>query len=79
MRKQIEALIAGTLVLAPSVDGAFLVPANAEGDFELVLGQDASVGFEQQVDQRVRLYLTESFTFRVLDPQAVIVFNLAPP
>jgi uncharacterized linocin/CFP29 family protein len=76
LRKQIESLIDGTILLAPCIEGAFLLPVDSEGDFELTLGQDASVGFEQQEGQRVRLYLTESFTFRVLEPQAVVVFSM---
>jgi uncharacterized linocin/CFP29 family protein len=75
LRKQIEQLIDGAIVLAPNIEGAFLLPANSEGDFELTLGQDISVGFEQQDGQRVKLYLTESFTFRVLEPQAVVAFG----
>lgn len=78
LRKQIEGLISGEIVLAPFVQGAFLLPMENEGDFELVLGQDASVGFEIQEGQNVRLYLTESFTFRVLEPQAVVPFRCSP-
>jgi uncharacterized linocin/CFP29 family protein len=76
LRKQIESLIDGPIVLAPNIDGAFLVPTESEGDFELTLGQDISVGFDQQHGQRVQLYMTESFTFRVLEPQAVVAFEL---
>jgi uncharacterized linocin/CFP29 family protein len=76
VRRQIEQLVGGSIVLAPQIEGAFLVPARSEGDFELVLGQDISVGFEQQDGQQVRLYVTESFTFRVLEPQAVVAFEL---
>ena len=75
LRRQIEQLIDGTIVLAPTIEGAFLLPCDTEGDFELVLGQDISIGFEQQEGQRVRLYLTESFTFRVIEPQAVVAFS----
>ena len=75
LRRQIEQLISGEIILAPCIDGAFLLPAENDGDFELVLGQDASVGFELQDGQNVRLYLTESFTFRVLEPQAVVAFT----
>jgi uncharacterized linocin/CFP29 family protein len=76
LRKQIESLIDGPIVLAPNIDGAFLVPTESEGDFELTLGQDISVGFDQQHGQRVQLYMTESFTFRVLEPQAVVAVAL---
>lgn len=77
LRRQIESLIEGQITLAPFVDGAFLLPIDNSGDFELVLGQDAAVGYEEQHGQQVKLYLTESFTFRVLEPQAVVVFGLA--
>ncbi len=77
LRRQIEQLIDGPIVLAPAIEGAYLLPADAEGDFELTVGQDVSVGFEQQEGQHVRLFLTESFTFRVLEPQAVVAFAAA--
>jgi uncharacterized linocin/CFP29 family protein len=75
LRKQLEQLIEGSILLAPFVGGAFLVPANSESDFELSLGQDISVGFEQQEGQKIRLFMTESFTFRVIEPQAVVAFR----
>lgn len=76
-RKQIESLIGGRILLSPVVDGAFLVSSNTEGDFELTLGQDLAVGYESHDGQKARLFLTESFTFRVLEPQAVVAFELA--
>jgi uncharacterized linocin/CFP29 family protein len=78
LRRQIEQLVGSPILLAPRIEGAFLLPADPEGDFELVLGQDVSVGFEQQEGQQVRLYMTESFTFRVLEPQAVVAFEVQP-
>ena len=75
LRKQIEQLIEGSILLAPYVGGAFLLPAQSDGDFELSLGQDVSVGFEQQEGQKIRLFMTESFTFRVIEPQAVVAFR----
>lgn len=77
VRRQIEQLIGGEIVLAPQIEGAFLLPSDSEGDFELVLGQDISVGFELHEGQHVRLYVTESFSFRVLEPQAVVAFDLS--
>jgi uncharacterized linocin/CFP29 family protein len=76
LRRQIEQLIGSPIVLAPQIEGAFLLPADPEGDFELVLGQDISIGYEQQEGQQVRLYVTESFTFRVLESQAVVAFDV---
>jgi uncharacterized linocin/CFP29 family protein len=75
-RKQIAALLGGPILLSPFVDGAFLLPAASKDDFELSIGQDLSVGYELHDGQSVRLYLTESFTFRVLEPLAVLPFTV---
>jgi uncharacterized linocin/CFP29 family protein len=77
LRRQIESLIGGEILLAPYARGAFLLPVDCEGDFELVLGQDASVGYEQRDGREVHLFLTESFTFRVLEPRSVVAFTLS--
>jgi uncharacterized linocin/CFP29 family protein len=42
------------------------------GDAELVLGQDIAIGYEKHDSKTVRLYFGESFTFRVLAPEAVV-------
>jgi uncharacterized linocin/CFP29 family protein len=49
------------------------------GDFELVVGQDVSVGYLDHDRHKVSLYLEESFTFRLLSPEAAVplVFSTA--
>jgi uncharacterized linocin/CFP29 family protein len=42
------------------------------GDFELIVGQDFSIGYLEHSATMVRLYLQETFTFRVLSPEAAI-------
>lgn len=42
------------------------------GDFELAVGQDFSIGYLDHNAAKVRLYLEESFTFRVLSPEAAV-------
>ena len=42
------------------------------GDFELTVGQDFSIGYLGHTLQTVRLYLQESFTFRVLAAEAAV-------
>jgi uncharacterized linocin/CFP29 family protein len=75
-RKQIGALIGGPILLSPFVDTAFLVPAASKDDFELSIGQDLAVGYDVQDGTKIRLYLTESFTFRVIEPLAVVHFTM---
>jgi uncharacterized linocin/CFP29 family protein len=42
------------------------------GDAELVVGQDWSIGYLDHDARDVRLYLQETFTFRVLTPEAAV-------
>ncbi len=74
LRKQLENLLGGNIILAPYVKEAYLVSERG-GDFRLVLGQDMSVGYESHNNKTVQLYFTESFTFQVVDPAAVIVLK----
>lgn len=75
LRKRIERqIIDGPLVHAPAVDGAIVLSIRG-GDFELTIGQDFSVGYASHDRDKVELYLTESFTFRVLEPAAAVVLK----
>jgi uncharacterized linocin/CFP29 family protein len=38
----------------------------------LTLGQDFCIGYESTVEDKVRLFMAESFTFRVIEPAAVV-------
>ena len=72
LRKRIErSLIDGPFVWAPALTGAVLMSTRG-GDFELTVGQDLSIGYAYHEKHQVELYLTESFTFRVLEPKAAI-------
>jgi uncharacterized linocin/CFP29 family protein len=71
----IEPVVGSKLIYAPTLDGAFLVSLRG-GDFELHLGQDLAVGFERADGNKIRFFLGESFTFRVIEPRAVVAFLL---
>lgn len=75
IRKRIEQqIINGPIVWAPSLDGAVLMSVRG-GDFELTVGQDLSIGYSYHDKEHVGLFLTESFTFRVLEPAAAIYLH----
>jgi len=74
LKRQIEDLIGGEIILNPHIEEGFLVPAFG-GDFVLTLGQDLSIGYAFHSEQAIQLYFTESFTFRTLEPAAVVVFE----
>jgi uncharacterized linocin/CFP29 family protein len=74
LEEQLRNLIGGKILPCTNVDNAFLVSERG-GDFILTVGQDLSIGFNQADSKMVQLFFTESFTFRVIEPAAVVVFQ----
>lgn len=64
----------GKVVRSPGVDGAIVLSLDG-GDFFLDLGQDMSVGYSHHDADTVTLYLEESFSFRVAEPDAAITLS----
>lgn len=75
--EQVKRMIDGNLIWAPAISGAFVLSTRG-GDFELNLGTDVSIGYLSHTDKIVRLYLQETFTFRVLTSEASVAFSAAP-
>jgi len=69
--EHLREILAGPLVWAPGVDGAVVVSMRG-GDFLFESGEDISIGYEQHDADAVRLYLEESFSFRVVTPEAAV-------
>lgn len=67
--EHLRRILDGPIVSAPAVDGA-VVMSTRGGDFELTSGQDFSIGYLDHTATTVTLYLQETFTFRVLVPEA---------
>ncbi|MFO0616638.1 MAG: family 1 encapsulin nanocompartment shell protein [Polyangiaceae bacterium] len=65
-------LIEGPLVWAPALDETAVLLSTRGGDFALTVGQDLAVGYDREDEGAVELFITESFTFRVLEPAAAI-------
>ena len=66
-----QQVLDGPLVRAPAIEGGVLLSMRG-GDYELHVGQDLSVGYAAHDRETVELYLTESFTFRALEPAAAV-------
>jgi uncharacterized linocin/CFP29 family protein len=62
-------LAGGPIVWSPGVRGAIVMSLRG-GDFLFESGQDLSVGYDHHDAERVHLYLEESFSFRVVTPEA---------
>lgn len=69
--QHVRRFLDGPIVSAPALRGA-LVLSMRGGDFELVVGQDVSLGYLDHDRAKVSLYLEESFTFRLLGPEAAV-------
>jgi uncharacterized linocin/CFP29 family protein len=70
--EHVKRIVDGNLIWAPAIEGAFVLTTRG-GDFELNIGQDVSIGYLSHSDSAVRLYLQETFTFRVLTSEASVV------
>ena len=74
--EHIQLILGGPIAWAPAVDGAVVLSMRG-GDYELVCGQDTSIGYRAHDDAVVELYLEESLTFLVADARAAV--HLAYP
>jgi len=64
-------VLGGPIVWAPGVVGAVVVSLRGD-DFVFESGQDLSVGYDHHDADNVSLYLEESFSFRVVTPEAAV-------
>ena len=74
--EHVKRLVESKIIWAPAIDGAFVVTTRG-GDFDLHIGQDASIGYLSHNDTQVRLYLQETFTFLYLTSESAVA--LAAP
>lgn len=67
----VRKVLEGPLIWAPAINGA-VVMSTRGGDFELVVGQDFSIGYHSHSGNTVELYLQESMTFLAHGPEAAV-------
>jgi uncharacterized linocin/CFP29 family protein len=72
--EHVRRIVDGEIIWAPAISGAFVLTTRG-GDFELTIGQDVSIGYLSHTETTVRLYLQETFTFRVLTSEASIALS----
>ncbi len=73
-RKRLLRTLGGEIVHAPDAPKPMLLSLRG-GDFKTTLGQDCSLGYDGHTPTHLKLYLTETFTFRMTGPEAVIRFE----
>lgn len=69
--EHLRQILGGPVVWAPAVDGA-VVLSQRDGDFELVVGQDFSIGYRSADADGVELYIEETLAFRINTPEAAV-------
>jgi len=67
-------ILDGPVVWTPGIEGAAVLSLRG-GDFVMDVGGDISMGYLSHDADNVTLYLEESLTFRVLEPDAVVVVS----
>jgi uncharacterized linocin/CFP29 family protein len=72
--RHIKELVEGDIIWAPAITGAFVLTTRG-GDFALHIGEDVSIGYLGHDDNKVRLYLEESFTFLLLTTEASVALT----
>jgi uncharacterized linocin/CFP29 family protein len=70
----LKKIVGGPIVWAPGVDGAIVLSVRG-GDFLFESGQDLSIGYAGHDGEVVRLYIEESFSFRVATPEAAVTLT----
>ncbi|WP_340114702.1 family 1 encapsulin nanocompartment shell protein [Maribellus mangrovi] len=74
IQKQLKSVLGGNVLINHFSNNSYLLSQRG-GDYELIIGQDYTIGYDSHTSEKVKLFLTGSFTFRVLSPEAILVFN----
>ena len=69
--KRIESLLGTDIVVSRVLQGGLLLPKDHK-DLEMIIGGDFEIGYHSHTDEEVELFIAESFTFRVLDPNIIV-------
>jgi len=74
LRDHLRKILDGPIVWSPGVSGAVVLSLRG-GDFQFESGQDLSIGYLDHDRDVVRLYLEQSFSFRVVTPEAAVLLK----
>lgn len=72
--ERIENLINGNVIVSKFIPNSILIPHKSE-NFELAIGNDFSIGYQNHTSRDITFFITESFTFKVIDVNSFVVFE----
>ncbi|MBN2870916.1 MAG: encapsulin [Campylobacterales bacterium] len=77
VKSRLESLLgANFFVVCESIgDDRILALSQRGGDFALYNGLDVSIGFSEEKEDAYALFMTESCTFRILNPEAALLIT----
>jgi uncharacterized linocin/CFP29 family protein len=75
LSKRLRDMAGAGIHWSPALSGGAAISTRG-GDYELSVGQDLAVGYLKHDEHAVQLFITESFTFRVLEPAAAVEFTM---
>ncbi|NQU44675.1 bacteriocin family protein [bacterium] len=71
IHRAVREILGGGILWSSALSGGVILSVRG-GDFELAVGQDLSIGYWRHDGDSVDFYITESFTFRVIEPAAFV-------
>jgi len=74
LQQHLERILGGDVVWTPGLSGA-VVLSQRGGDFLIDVGQDIAVGYSGHDADTVALYLEETFSFRIAEPDAAVALG----
>ena len=74
LAKRLEKILGMPIIVSNTITEAIMLPFDNE-NIELILGEDFSLGYQGHDNKEVELFVTETFTFRILDNTRVIAYK----
>jgi uncharacterized linocin/CFP29 family protein len=71
LEKHIEDILGVKIIVSRVIDNAYVASMRG-GDFELTLGIDFSIGYDSYINEKIKLFLAETFTFNIYEPKAFV-------
>ena len=72
--EHLREIVGGPLLWAPGVEGAVVMRVGG-GHFLFESGEDLSIGYLDHDTEAIRLYVEESFSFRIATPEAAVALT----
>ncbi len=70
----VKKIIGGEIYVSKAIEGGLLIPVNHD-DIEFTVGQEYTIGYENNDVKEVTFFIMNSYTLRVLDPNILVYFK----